>query len=183
MSIVATLKEARAAAQSLRELYPVKDGLSTDVRAIANRIGITIVEGKIEVPNKKSVSGLIKLNGREGRPVIAVAQDQSEERKRFTIAHEIGHFILHRTRMVHVDTDEVTAFRDSISSTATDPNEMQANQFAAELLMPTNEVKNRINIGLAVGEEMIDIIRALSVTYRVSTLAVTIRVTSLIDKE
>jgi len=51
-------------------------------------------------------------------------------RRRFSVAHEIGHHMLHRERMRtgHADAE--------IDGTATDPMEREADRFAAELLMP-----------------------------------------------
>lgn len=53
-------------------------------------------------------------------------------RRRFTAAHELGHFVLHRDRMGRYRADA------TIRENAEDPDEMEseANRFAAELLMP-----------------------------------------------
>lgn len=59
------------------------------------------------------------------RATIWVKNEDDSERKRFTIAHEIGHLLLH---------DTTTAFRDSSYSGT--PLESEANRFAADLLMP-----------------------------------------------
>lgn len=58
-------------------------------------------------------------------------EKQNWHRKRFTIAHEIGHLLLN------------TSCNKSISSFdfAKDPIEVEANQFAAELLIPLESIK------------------------------------------
>lgn len=55
-------------------------------------------------------------------------------RQVFSIAHEIGHFILHNDGTSH------TSKRDTSSSLGLDEKEIEANTFAANLLMPQDEV-------------------------------------------
>jgi len=60
-------------------------------------------------------------------------------RQRFTIAHELGHLELHSemiTSTVHVDKSFPALMRDQNSATGTEKIEIEANQFASELLMP-----------------------------------------------
>ena len=65
-------------------------------------------------------------------------------RRRFTVAHELGHFLLHRERMIAGrwlgDTKETIreAGEESIATM-----EREANQFAVELLMPENLCRQR----------------------------------------
>ncbi len=56
-------------------------------------------------------------------------------RRRFTAAHELGHFVLHRETMggFRADTDDTLREADD---GATDQMEKEANRFAVELLMP-----------------------------------------------
>ena len=63
------------------------------------------------------------------RRLIEVQQDIHPHRQRFTIAHEIGHFVLgHSTDFCSFDEHATGDPRSS--------NERQANVFASELLMP-----------------------------------------------
>ena len=55
-------------------------------------------------------------------------------RQSFSIAHEIGHFILHNDGTNHVSK------RDTSSALGIDEKEIEANTFAANLLMPQNEI-------------------------------------------
>ncbi|MEQ9163174.1 MAG: ImmA/IrrE family metallo-endopeptidase, partial [Ilumatobacter fluminis] len=79
--------------------------------------------------------------------VIVVNGQHADVRQRFTIAHELGHFLLHRGRPVIVDhlTRAHVNMRDETSSLATSTEEIAANQFAASLLMPTDWVTSAIN--------------------------------------
>ena len=65
--------------------------------------------------------------------VIGVNAGQAKTRQRFSIAHEIGHFLLHEGKMY---VDARVNFRNALSSKAIDREEIAANAFAAELLMP-----------------------------------------------
>ncbi len=67
-----------------------------------------------------------------------------ERRQRFTIAHEVGHFLLHGERAV--------AERGGATSAATARYEREADQFAADLLMPATLVRQAVlEDGLDVG--------------------------------
>lgn len=75
--------------------------------------------------------------------VIAIKRDIREEgRKRFTICHEVGHFILpgHGTTECICLSDEVESWRKSVPE-----QELAANQFAAELLLPFKEIQPFVN--------------------------------------
>lgn len=70
------------------------------------------------------------------KAAIVVNRRQSKARQRFTIAHEIGHYLLdHKKNEIHVDRAFVLKFRRG-QPAGSDPEEIQANAFAAALLMP-----------------------------------------------
>ncbi len=79
------------------------------------------------------VSGLLFRDGT--RTIIGINSAHASTRQRFTIAHELGHLTLHPGKPMILDRARVN-FRDSVSSMATDRQEMEANRFAASLLMP-----------------------------------------------
>lgn len=76
--------------------------------------------------------------------VIVVNASNPEVRKRFTIAHELGHVVMHRFTKPHADNRFGVRFRDRRSSEGTDFEEVEANQFAAELLMPEAVVLEKV---------------------------------------
>ena len=78
-------------------------------------------------------SGFILREGRQ--TIIGVNTRTSRRRQRFTIAHEIGHLLLHEGALI-VDHAVRVNWRDEVSGMATDTEEIQANTFSAELLMP-----------------------------------------------
>jgi len=75
---------------------------------------------------------------RAGKPTIGINIFHPPVRQRFTIAHELGHALLHADD--HYDRE---FRRDPNSATATDPSEMDANAFAASLLMPAEWITER----------------------------------------
>jgi len=101
--------------------------LPIPVDTIAENLGIEI---KYE-PAEDALSGALIRNSQE--VVIGVNSEHHPNRQRFTIAHEIGHFVLHRGIKLHVDED----FRVNLRDGSTNADEIEANAFAAELLMPT----------------------------------------------
>lgn len=66
----------------------------------------------------------------KGFPVIIVNKNFSNDRKRFTIAHELGHILLHNE-----NNFPISNYRDK---------EQEANQFASEFLMPKDAIKNSL---------------------------------------
>lgn len=72
----------------------------------------------------------------DGRWIIGVNTMTSPRRRRFTIAHELGHLLLHPGRPLIVDQSVRVNRRDDLASMGTDREEIEANGFAAELLMP-----------------------------------------------
>ena len=153
--------------------YPV------DIEKITKNLGIEIRKMKFSNDN---VSGAIKIKGKQGKPIIVVNEDHHEHRQRFTIAHEIGHFILHSIGGMHVDSNNVY-FRDAnATSNTSNIKEIQANQFAAELLMPREAVINDLegSYKLSDCDKDLKIISKLADKYNVSQQAMMIRVGGLI---
>lgn len=90
-------------------------------------------------PLDEELSGMVYIKG--GIPIIGVNSLHHPNRQRFTVAHEIAHLRLHRehiTQAVHVDKSfsESILRRDALSAAGTQNLEIEANQFAAALLLP-----------------------------------------------
>jgi Zn-dependent peptidase ImmA (M78 family) len=114
------------------------------------------------------LSGALIQDGDE--VYIGVNSLQSRNRRRFTIAHELGHFVLHEG--IYVDKDFRINWRDGNSSKAANPDEMEANRFAAELLMPTDLLVRDIESLRRVDPAALE---SLARRYRVSSHAMRIR--------
>lgn len=80
------------------------------------------------------ISGLFVI--KDGNPFIRY-NIEDPKRQRFTIAHELGHYILHKETPLFVDKkNEKIMYRNSESTTGEIRKEREANAFAASLLMP-----------------------------------------------
>jgi Zn-dependent peptidase ImmA (M78 family) len=101
------------------------------VKKIAQAEGLMLLES----PFPSDVSGALVRSGKV--VAIAVNVSQHANRQRFTIAHELAHYFLkHNEGEDHLDWKFTVLRRDGNSSTATDDQEIEANYFAACLLMP-----------------------------------------------
>lgn len=66
--------------------------------------------------------------------VIVVNDKDILSRKMFTIAHELGHYVLHKSYLEKVGQDIL--YRDSFITPQKDPKEIEANKFAANIMAP-----------------------------------------------
>ena len=87
-------------------------------------------------PMSDDCSGMIEYDSKIGKYVISVNANHGQNRQRFTIAHELGHYALN-----HGDKKD-TLFRHA--NGAHERDEIEANQFAAELLMPEGVIRHLI---------------------------------------
>jgi len=145
------------------------------VRKIARHCDARIV--RVSGEDDNDLSGFLYREGDQA--VIGVNKDHAPVRQRFTIAHEVGHLLLHDHHdQVHVDRGFRVRLRDNVSSQGTDRDEVEANRFAAELLMPLHLLRKdlqNLNLDLADDDEL----RALARRYGVSTQALAIRLSTL----
>src|SRR5262245_59763778 len=96
---------------------------------IVRRLGIELKSGELG-----EISGFLVRN--DGKATIGVNSTHPKVRQRFTVAHECGHYLLHVGISAHYDKDFKVNFRSAESSQATDIEEIEANYFAASILMP-----------------------------------------------
>ena len=122
---------ADAAAQLLDELQIVRPPV--DVILVASQCGVPVVT--MDVDN--ALSGLI-VEFDQG-PVIGINGADTVNRQRFSIAHELGHFVLKHLDTFHVDLS--TSSRDGDPPNYNWRHERAANAFAASLLMPESLVR------------------------------------------
>jgi Zn-dependent peptidase ImmA (M78 family) len=146
--------------------------LPIDVESIINKHGIHIRHQ----PMEESVSGMLVV--KDDRATIGINQSHHPNRQRFTLAHELGHYLLHR-RSTQVFVDASTMFfRDGVAAEGKDKFEIEANAFAAELLMPETVLLDLIR------HQSVDAfddraVKSLAVKFGVSVRALTIRLTTL----
>jgi Zn-dependent peptidase ImmA (M78 family) len=98
---------------------------------------------------------------------IYLNKNDGSRRQRFTLAHEIAHYILHRDLIGDGLIDDAL-YRSRLSNLY----ERQANRFAAEVLMPAPVVRNYFQAGMREP-------RTLAIALNVSEAAVRIRLEEL----
>lgn len=143
------------------------------VERIANAEGLHL----IETAYSGDVSGaLIRANGLIG---IAVNSTHHPNRRRFTIAHELAHFRL-KHEGEHVDRDFTVLRRDGKSSEANDSLEIEANAYAACLLMPREFLLRDLRVNFNGDFDFSDEhLATIAKKYRVSTSALNYRLINL----
>ncbi len=152
------------------------DSVPVPVEAIARAEGLPIVETEMEA----DVSGaLIRSGNLQG---IAINASQMPVRKRFTVAHELAHFLLNHVDKDHVDWQFTVIRRDGRSSEAEDDQEIAANFFAASLLMPKHLLRQDVERHKRFdGEILLDDsdVLLLAKKYKVSEAAMRYRLQNL----
>jgi Zn-dependent peptidase ImmA (M78 family) len=166
--------EAEGAAQELLTRHGIVEP-PTPVEDLAAGYGIMVIREPFE---DDGVSGV--LIREPHRNMIIVNAANAAVRQRFTIAHEIGHFRLHDGAM-YLDGRARVNFRDGLSSMATDHEEIEANAFAAALLMPAPWVRSAFEdavraAGINSEDELAELLGA---RFNVSRQAMLIRLTNL----
>ncbi len=105
-------------------------------RDICKRLGIIYCEEPL-----KNIDGFLVVDPKSGSSLICVNSLSKEPgRKNFTVAHELGHFCM--------DSPNQSCTKDAIESRKPKNSviELMANEFAAELLMPTHIYRQLINV-------------------------------------
>jgi len=134
-------------------------GLVAQARALADASGVLVVE--------------------KGRGLIGYNSKHSPVRQRFTIAHEIGHYVLHaKGKQQQLFVDRSVFRRDDSSATGIDRDEVDANRFAAALLMPRALIQAEIERHeFDLDDE--DDVGSLAKRFSVSTAAMSFRLENL----
>lgn len=109
-----------------------------NVGGIAQALGLRVKEEDLG-PN---ASGMIKLDPDGGYSVIVNSGDPYF-RKRFTLAHEIAHFLLHRDKVSKLFKED-RMYRGPLSGQL----EEQANRLAADILMPRRLIRELLEQGI-----------------------------------
>jgi Zn-dependent peptidase ImmA (M78 family) len=163
-------KHIRALAERLLTEHNVRTE-PVDVAKLARAIGVKVQEQ----PAEDDLSGFLYRNHHQKTAVIGVNSTHHVNRRRFTTAHELGHYLLHDFDDVHVDRQFKVWLRSEASSQGTDLEEKEANLFAAEILMPASFIERDIQRISAFDLMDEDVIAKLAERYGVSTQAMTFR--------
>jgi Zn-dependent peptidase ImmA (M78 family) len=171
-------KQIRESVETLLHKFNITEA-PVPVERVVKSLGIEIKLDKVD----DDLSGfLVRERKGQRRSVIGANKSHHPHRQRFTIAHELGHFLLHEGEAVHLD-EYRRAFtinlRDAQSAKGEDNDEREANLFAAEFLMPAkfliNDLRGR-NLDLLGDSEFLV---KLAKKYKVSVQALTFRLANL----
>ncbi len=155
----------RRAKEIVKEL-PVEEPSDIDLEAIAFRLGAIIKQESM-----KGADGRLATLDSQG--LITVREDIPEEgRKRFVMAHELGHYELHRQEVPLISCSEA----DFLKWNADNQHlEVEANYFAGELIMPEEIFRKKV-----AGKELSSaLLESLYETFSVSLTAAAIRFVTL----
>jgi Zn-dependent peptidase ImmA (M78 family) len=159
---------ARQTALALLERHNISSA-PVPVERIAKALGVRVEYAPLD----GDLSGLAHI--KDGLPIVGVNALHSATRQRFTLAHELGHVQLHQPELeaaVHVDRGSLR--RDALAAAGVDPSEIEANAFAAELLMPKHLLEAAL-AGRTVDLEDDKAVEALAKRFRVSEAAMRFR--------
>jgi len=136
--------------------------LPLDVNAVVTSLGIDLEYG----PLPDDLSGTLRMDSDTAKWKMVVNSAHHQNRQRYTIAHEIGHFCLHRYA--------VKEFRDRVFFRATASNQMEweANEFAGAILMSEQNFRRLLHEGVSSVDD-------LAVRFGVSSLALRVRAKQL----
>lgn len=170
-----SIRNIEIRASQLAEKYSDKKKKYVDVDEIAVKLNLEVTAHDLGA----NVSGVLYID--KGKGTIGYNKSESEVRRRFTVAHEIGHFILHRLdNEIFVDRKVFKMYRDDNSTTGEIKQEREANAFAAALLMPEVKLKKELRkLTFDFGDDQDDGIKSLAETFKVSTQAMAYRISNL----
>lgn len=147
--------------------------LPVPIDRVVEKLGVTTEQSWLE----DKISGVLLVENKRG--VIGYNATHANVRQRFTIAHELGHYVLHcgHSTQTRLFIDRYVAFRRDDHS-GDDQEESQANAFAASLLMPSRLVYEEIKKHDYDLDDENDL-NALARRFNVSAIAMSFRLTNL----
>ena len=163
-------RKAQARAWQLLQEHGIAQA-PVDVQALAEQSGVRVVFHDL----KDEISGMLVQT--EDEAVIGINAKHHKNRQRFTLAHELAHYHLHADRpTVYVD-GLMVHFRGH-AAVRPEPIEVEANAFAAALLMPEPILRHDLRHRTidALDESAV---RRLAQQYQVSVQALTLRLMQL----
>lgn len=159
-------REWRSLPYDVREQIAQHQGsIPVRIGALAKALGLKVAASTL----RAGVSGEIRPDPeRPGQFIIRINRHDSEQRQRFTAAHELGHFLLHRDQIGKGVVDDAL-YRSNLS----DKREAEANRLAADLLMPDHLIEDWLDRARALDVD--DIPLYLAERFGVSESAMRIR--------
>lgn len=145
-------------------VFPILRAFPTAIGQVANVLNVEVKAAVLGT----NISGLIRAHPDDPeRCQIKVNRVDNAVRQRFTVAHEISHFLLHREFIDGEGITDTILYRSQLS----DWREAQANNLAASMLLPWNTVRHWYSNTFG-GEPTEAHIEQIATQFKVSTLAV-----------
>lgn len=124
------------------DIFTIKTNLESFIELFDIKVYYSNMDG---FDNPNTISGYSIVNDL-GQPEIVINANDSKRRQRFTMAHEFGHIIMHwdwlnNKNGLNKDNTEILFRSNVYNNNANDLKEFQANEFAAELLLPHDHLK------------------------------------------
>lgn len=147
-------KEHKEVILQFQENFPV------DIGGLSRKFGV----GAYITDLGDNISGqIIKDHQEKGGFSISVSKSDDKQEQRFTAAHELSHFLLHRDKIGDGIVDS-PLYRSKMSNKV----EVEANKLAADILMPYKKINQVI-------EEGVGTLESLSQYFNVSVQAMKVR--------
>jgi Zn-dependent peptidase ImmA (M78 family) len=163
-NMIASSAEWRRLSPGIRSLIErYQSHVPVDLQGLAKALGLPVKAATLP-PGR---SGEIRPDG-SGGYIIRVNRHDNPGRQRFTVAHEIAHFLLHR-ELIGAGISDDALYRSNQS----DRVEAQANRLAADLVMPAAMVEDAMSKAEQFGSP--DVAAQLAATFLVSPSAMSIR--------
>ena len=149
-----------------------REAIPVAVQELCGELGVRVHTAYLD----PDISGMLESKG-HGKYLIIVNASDRATRQRFTVAHELGHYILHRSLIGDgIDDDRRLSQHGTKGSitiqTSAPREETEANKFAADVLMPWALIKRFKDTYNGPPE---DLASTLATKFQVSLQAMTIR--------
>lgn len=122
-------EDARRKAEEVRAYLRLGLGPVGDVDIVCDLLGVTVYRADLGPDLHQTISGAFFNHPRVGFAIL-VNLEMTPGRRRFTVAHELGHALFHSDKERYV-----------LSGRKKDPKERFADAFGGEFLMPTEGIR------------------------------------------
>ncbi|MHB7918988.1 ImmA/IrrE family metallo-endopeptidase [Staphylococcus hominis] len=169
------------------DIYDVINDLEGFIENFKIKVFYSNMDG-FDVPSQ--ISGYSIVNA-QGSPEIVINANDSLARQRFTMAHEFGHIIMHwdwlKNQETGLNKDKYEIlFRKTSYNESSTLKEIQANEFAAELLLPHKLLSEAIGDIEKLKKDPIrfnDIKQRVSVAFNVTPTFANIQLLKIVQGE
>lgn len=133
-------QKPRSVANSILKKFGIDNPIDVPILDIVHALDIPI-----KFKPLSNCDGRI-IHSKEKSLIVINNKIEFETRKNFTIAHELGHYLLHReSQILHLDNSSTLNWFDDKNKGKIFQQEYEANTLASEILLPTSIFQNEID--------------------------------------